>query len=115
MTGFLLSFLSLLVAGFYLVCKLVLWYNFPMGMAPALIGLFLFCSVQLFFIGVLGEYVGAIYTQVLKRPHVVELERLNFDAAEERHAEVIPLPRAPVNPRRAALARRTRAVQARVA
>ncbi|MBE7157633.1 MAG: glycosyltransferase family 2 protein [Rhodospirillales bacterium] len=111
MTGFLFSFLSLLVAGFYLVCKLVFWYNFPMGMAPALIGLFLFCSVQLFFIGVLGEYVGAIYTQVLKRPHVVELERLNFDAAEEPHAEVIPLPRA----HRTALAKRARAAQARVA
>jgi hypothetical protein len=49
-----------------------------LGIAPALIGLFFFCSVILFFIGILGEYIGAIHTQVLKRPLVVEKERINF-------------------------------------
>jgi hypothetical protein len=51
-------------------------------MAPLVIGIFFFSAVQLFFTGILGEYVGAIHTQVLKRPLVVEKERINFD---ERH------------------------------
>jgi glycosyltransferase involved in cell wall biosynthesis len=78
MLGFGLALLSLLVAAGYLVCKLVFWYSFPMGTAPMMIGLFFFASVQLFFIGILGEYIGAIHTQVLKRPLVVEKERINF-------------------------------------
>jgi len=49
-----------------------------LGIAPALIGLFFFCSMILFFIGILGEYIGAIHTQVLRRPLVVEKERINF-------------------------------------
>ena len=52
---------------------------FSLGLAPLEIGLFFFGSVQLFFIGILGEYIGAIHTQVQKRPHVVELERINFE------------------------------------
>jgi hypothetical protein len=50
-----------------------------MGVAPLIIGLFFFSSVQLFFIGIIGEYIGSIHTQVLKRPRVVEKERINFD------------------------------------
>ncbi len=80
MLGFAMAFLSLLVSMGYLVYKLLFWQNFAVGVAPVVIGLFLFCSVQLFFIGVLGEYIGAIHTQVLKRPHVVENERINFAA-----------------------------------
>ena len=78
MAGFSLSFLSLLVALGYLAAKLIFWETFSMGMAPIIIGLFFFASVQLFFIGIIGEYVGSIYTQVLKRPLVVEKERINF-------------------------------------
>lgn len=78
MMGFAMSILSLLVALAYLVYKIVFWYSFPVGLAPVIIGLFLFSSVQLFFIGILGEYIGAIHTQVLKRPLVVEKERINF-------------------------------------
>ena len=78
MLGFGLSLLSLLVAVGYLVCKLIFWYSFPVGTAPMMIGLFFFASVQLFFIGILGEYIGAIHTQVLNRPLVVEKERINF-------------------------------------
>ena len=48
-------------------------------MAPLLIGIYFFGAVQLFFIGVLGEYIGSIHTQVHKRPLVVEKERINFD------------------------------------
>lgn len=78
MSGFALSFLSLLTGLGYLVYKLLFWNMFTAGMAPVVIGLFLFSSVQLFFIGVLGEYIGAIFTQVRKLPLVVEKERINF-------------------------------------
>ena len=79
MLGFVVSFFSLCVALAYLVMKLLYWNSFYLGLAPLEIGLFFFGSVQLFFIGILGEYIGAIYTQVQKRPLVVELERINFD------------------------------------
>jgi glycosyltransferase involved in cell wall biosynthesis len=78
MLGFLMAILSLVVALVYLIYKLVFWYSLPVGTAPLVIGLFFFASVQLFFIGILGEYIGAIHTQVLKRPLVVEKERINF-------------------------------------
>ena len=78
MLGFATALLSLLVAIGYLVCKLIFWYTFPFGTAPLVIGLFFFASVQLFFIGIIGEYVGAIHTQVMRRPLVVEMERINF-------------------------------------
>jgi len=80
MTGFGLSALSLLVACIYLIIKLVHWDEMSLGTAPILIGFFFFASVQLFFIGILGEYVAAIHTQVLHRPLVVEKERVNFDS-----------------------------------
>jgi len=78
MLGFLTATLSLLVAVGYLIYKLLFWQDFAVGTAPMVIGLFFFASVQLFFIGILGEYIGAIHTQVLKRPLVVEKERINF-------------------------------------
>ena len=76
--GFLMSAVSLVVAVGYLVAKLVFWNQFSLGTAPILIGLFFFSSVQLFFIGIIGEYIGAIHTQVLKRPLVIEKERMGF-------------------------------------
>ena len=78
MLGFATALLCLLVALAYLVYKILFWNNFAVGTAPLVIGLFFFASVQLFFIGILGEYIGAIHTQVLKRPLVVEKERINF-------------------------------------
>ena len=78
MLGFATALLSLLIAIGYLICKLIFWYTFPFGTAPLVIGLFFFSSVQLFFIGIIGEYVGAIHTQVMRRPLVVEKERINF-------------------------------------
>ena len=77
--GFGLAGLSLLVAVAYLVYKLVYWNSFQVGMAPLVFGIYFFASVQLIFIGILGEYIGAIHTQVLKRPLVVEKERINFE------------------------------------
>jgi hypothetical protein len=79
MVGFAMSAVSFVLAIAYLVAKLIWWYHFPMGTAPLLIGLLFFSSVQLFFIGLLGEYIGAIHTQVQKRPLVIEQERLNFE------------------------------------
>ena len=68
------------LAGFgYLVYKLMFWSRFSIGIAPVVIGIFLLGSVQLAFMGILGEYVGAIYTQVQRRPLVTELERVNFE------------------------------------
>ena len=78
MSGFLLSFLSLIVALFFLVAKLIYWDSFQLGTAPILIGIFFFGAIQAFFIGVLGEYIGSIHTQVRNMPLVVELERVNF-------------------------------------
>lgn len=78
MFGFIFSILSFTLAMFYLVLKLLLWRNFPIGIAPVVVGLFFFGSVQMLFIGILGEYIGAIHTKVTKRPLVVERERLNF-------------------------------------
>ena len=77
--GFVLSLLSILVAIVYTVLKLIYWEYFPAGMAPVLIGVFLFGSIQLFFIGLLGEYIMSINTRGMKRPLVVEEKRLNFE------------------------------------
>ena len=77
--GFLLAFLSLLVAAGYLVYKLFYWDTFQLGLAPLVIGLFFFSAVQLIFIGIIGEYVGAIWTQVKNKPLVIEEEKINFD------------------------------------
>ena len=79
MSGFLLSILSLITALFFLVYKLVYWDSFQLGMAPILIGIFFFGAIQAFFIGVLGEYIGSIHTQVRNMPLVIELERVNFE------------------------------------
>ena len=76
------GFVSFLVGMVYLILKLIMWDNFPMGMAPVLIGMCFLGSVQLFFIGLLGEYVLNINTRVMNRPLVIEEERLNFDNSD---------------------------------
>jgi glycosyltransferase involved in cell wall biosynthesis len=76
--GFLMSMLCLGLSLGYAIYKLLNWDSFVLGTAPVVVGLFFIGSVQLFFIGVLGEYIGAIHTKVTKRPLVVERERLNF-------------------------------------
>ena len=78
MLGFLSAIVSFLIGLFYLVYKLVNWQNFQLGSAPIVIGLFFFGAIQLLFLGIVGEYIGAIYTQVLHRPLVIEKERINF-------------------------------------
>ncbi|MBO5911189.1 MAG: glycosyltransferase, partial [Elusimicrobiaceae bacterium] len=70
MGGFVLGTISFLLATIYLILKLLFWNRFPLGTAPLLLAVLFFASVQLFFLGILGEYIGAILTQVLKRPLV---------------------------------------------
>jgi len=76
--GFSVSLLSLFIAMIYLVYKLLFWSNFSLGIAPLIFGIFFLGGVQLFFLGIIGEYIGAIFTQIKKRPLVIEKERINF-------------------------------------
>ena len=78
MLGFASAALSLLVAVFYFIYKLLFWSSFSVGLAPLVVGIFFFSSVQLFFLGIVGEYVGSVHTYVQRRPLVIERERINF-------------------------------------
>lgn len=77
--GFIISFLSIAIGFVYLILKLVHWDSFSMGNAPMLIGIFVLGGIQIFFIGLLGEYVLNINSRIMKRPLVIEERRLNFD------------------------------------
>lgn len=77
--GFILSFVSILIAFVYLIMKLIYWDTFIAGTAPVLIGVFFLGSVQLFFIGLVGEYIMNMNTRIMNRPLVIEEERLNFE------------------------------------
>ena len=77
--GFLTMLISFLIAGVYLVLKLMYWDWFPAGNAPLVLGVFMFSGAQMFFLGLLGEYVMAINGRVMKRPLVIEETRINFD------------------------------------
>ena len=77
-TGFIVGLFSIIVGIFYLVMKLIYWDSLSLGVAPILIGGSLMFSMLLFFIGILGEYIGQIYSQTLNRPLVFEKERINF-------------------------------------
>lgn len=76
--GFVISAISFLIAIFYLVEKLLYWDKFVAGNAPILIGVFFLGGVQMFFIGLLGEYIMSMNTRVINRPLVIEEERINF-------------------------------------
>ena len=79
--------ISMIVGFVYLIMKLIWWYRFPAGVAPMLVGMLFLGSVQVFFIGMVGEYVLSINQRVMRRPLVVEEERLNFEAEEKRISE----------------------------
>jgi polyisoprenyl-phosphate glycosyltransferase len=87
-SGFAGSLLSMLGGIAYFAYKLLYWRQFTLGIAPIAIGMFFLGSLQLLFMGVVGEYVGNIHTQVHNRPLVVEQDRLNFQFAPGQ-----PLPR----------------------
>ena len=81
-SGFCLAGLNLVVAFSYLIYKLVYWETFSVGIAPIVIGLFFFSAVQLIFIGIIGEYIGEVLTQVKGRPYAIVDKSINFDAEE---------------------------------
>ena len=85
-SGFIIALLSFLVGLVYLIMKLIWWDRFPAGMVPVLLGVFFLGSLQLFFIGLLGEYIMSINSRVMKRPLVVEEERLNFPETKQKEA-----------------------------
>lgn len=78
-SGFCMAVVSFLMGVFYLIMKLTVWYRFSAGMAPVLIGMLFLGSVQLLFMGVLGEYIGVILRKVSRRPDVILREKINFD------------------------------------
>ena len=78
-TGFGGALLSFLLACAYLIYKLLFWRSFSVGIAPLVIGMFFVSSIMLVFMGVLGEYIGAIHTQIQQRPYAIERERINFE------------------------------------
>jgi polyisoprenyl-phosphate glycosyltransferase len=87
-SGFCLGGVSFFVGLAYLICKLLFWSRFQAGTAPVVIGLFFLGAIQLFFVGIIGEYVGSIHTQVLNRPPVIEKERINFDEAASKTVNI---------------------------
>jgi hypothetical protein len=81
--GFLLSVLSFGYAFVSLLIHLLSGGGLAQpGMATLLVAVFFFFGVQMFFFGILGEYIGAVHFQVRKRPLVVEKGRINFGAGE---------------------------------
>lgn len=76
--GFMMALVSFVVALLYLILKLVYWDNFPLGLAPLMIGLFFLFGLLFIFLGLIGEYIGSIHTYVKNRPIVIEKERVNF-------------------------------------
>lgn len=85
--GFFVALLSLLIALIYLILKLLNWYNFSMGTAPILIGMFFLGAVQLIFLGLIGEYIISINRRTMHRPLVVEAERINFENEDKERDE----------------------------
>lgn len=86
--GFISSALSLLIAFIYVVMKLIRWYDFQTGNTPLIVGVYVIGSLQLFFIGLLGEYILNINTRVIHRPLVVEEKRINFEEEDENNAGI---------------------------
>ncbi|MES2998401.1 MAG: glycosyltransferase family 2 protein [Pseudomonadota bacterium] len=83
--GFFLSILSLFVSFLYFLFKLIYWNSFNAGISPILCGLFFFSSIHLFFIGLLGEYILSIHSRTMKRPLVIEKERINFNYTYDKN------------------------------
>ena len=80
--GFLFSAVSLVVALVYLIMKLIFWNRFVAGTIPILLAVCILGSVQIFFIGLMGEYILSMNKRIMKRPLVIEEERINFTDEE---------------------------------
>jgi glycosyltransferase involved in cell wall biosynthesis len=87
--GFSISLISFLVAFYIFINKLLYWNSYQVGIAAISVGTFFFSGIQLFFLGIIGEYIGTIFTQVKKRPLVIEKERINFDNETSVEHEVL--------------------------
>ena len=85
--GSICSCASMMVALVYLILKLIYWDRFPAGMAPLLIGMCFLGSVQIFFIGLVGEYILSINARIMKRPLVIEEERINFNCGAQEDTD----------------------------
>lgn len=72
-----------MVALIYLILKIVFWNNFVAGTAPILIGMFFLGAIQLLFMGLMGEYILSMNSRIMKRPLVIEEERLNYESEKE--------------------------------
>ncbi len=83
--GAICSGICLVTALIYLVMKLIWWDRFPAGTAPLLIGMLFLGSIQIFFIGLVGEYILSINQRVMHRPLVIEEERINFEPKEQEN------------------------------
>lgn len=81
--GGIMAAFSMLLAIITTIRKLLYWDTYTIGLAGVSVGLFFFASVQLLFLGIIGEYVSAIFIQVRKRPLVIERERINFDEIQD--------------------------------
>lgn len=79
MLGFAFSIVFFILGFAYLIYKLFFWNQFALGIAPVIIGIFFFASIQLLFIGIIGEYIAYIATKVTNRPPVIEKMRINFE------------------------------------
>lgn len=79
MVGFLFSFLSFIFGLIYFIYKIIYWHSFNVGIAPLILGVFFIGSIQLFFLGLIGEYIVNINDRLMKRPLVIEEKRINFD------------------------------------
>lgn len=78
--GFCISALSFIAAIYYFILKLTNWNSFQLGIAPAIIGIFFLLGVLFLVVGIIGEYIGLITTQILHRPLVIEEKRINFES-----------------------------------
>ena len=91
--GFAASMASFLAGFAYLAIKLMFWNSLPIGVAPVLIAVFFLSSIQLFALGVVGEYIGLLLNYSRKFPLVIEGERINFDGENRDIASPIETPR----------------------
>ena len=87
--GAFMSFMSIISAFVYFIMKLVFWNRFPAGNIPIVLGVFVLGAIQIFFIGLLGEYILNINSRIMKRPLVIEEERINFDGLENKDIEEV--------------------------
>ena len=85
--GFAVSLISILISIVYFVLKILFWNKFVIGTAPILIGVFFLGGLQLFFIGLLGEYIMNMNLRIMNRPLVIEEERINFDENKKDEQE----------------------------